>query len=100
MESSPPLERPARKLAVHAVRDRADEQPSHGDASRGRRGRNAPHAIQALARGVGRSYGGPSPPTQVYPRILDICWTQDPEEQSMLLILLASPRGFEPLLPP
>src|SRR5712672_1086001 len=28
--------RPARKLAVHAVRDRADEQPSHGHAAGGR----------------------------------------------------------------
>jgi hypothetical protein len=30
--------RPARKLAVHAVRDRADEQPSHGHAAGGRHG--------------------------------------------------------------
>jgi hypothetical protein len=36
--------RPSRKLAVHPVRGRADQQASHGHATGGRHGRNAAHA--------------------------------------------------------
>jgi len=36
-------EPPARKLALHNLRDHADQLPSDEHAGRGRRGRNAPH---------------------------------------------------------
>src|SRR5215469_17656140 len=46
---------------------------------------------------VRRAYGGPSSPIYVYPRILDICWTQDWAKDSKRLRLLASPTGRQPM---
>jgi hypothetical protein len=50
----------------------------------------------ARCRGDGR----PFVPWLIHPRILDICWTEAGSLASKLLLFLASPTGFEPVLPP
>jgi Asp-tRNA(Asn)/Glu-tRNA(Gln) amidotransferase A subunit family amidase len=53
----------------------------------------------ATERGRG-DHVRPSPPTAAHPHILDKCWISLGRIAYKLLISLASPRGFEPLLPP
>jgi hypothetical protein len=49
---------------------------------------------------VRRGYRGLSQPTWVYPRILDICWIRRRGDTTNYLFYVASPTGFEPVLPP
>ena len=55
---------------------------------------------ECAARPKGRGYAGLSQATWVYPRILDICWTCRRGNTPNYLFYMASPTGFEPVLPP
>ena len=57
-------------------------------------------ALPWLGPKVRRGYRGLSQPTWVYPRILDICWIRSRCETPNYLFYMASPTGFEPVLPP
>jgi anthrone oxygenase-like protein len=62
-------------------------------------GRAFPERPRSSPEGPSRYRGLPQP-MWVHPRILDICWICSRAEKPNYLFLLASPRGFEPLLPP